>query len=542
MTRPETTFNLIDEPWIPVRSTDRQPREISIRGLIAEASTIQAVGGDIPTQAFAIQRVLLAIVRRAIDWGKDPLKRWGEIWRAGELPLPEVESYLRKVHHRFDLLHTVAPFYQVADFETAAGVFRPVELLITDIPAGAKYFTTRAGAGAERLTLAEAARWVVHSQAFDPSGIKSGDLRDPRTKGGKGYPIGVAWCGQLGGVLFEGRNVFQTLILNTVLRNTNGTTTWPSDVPVWEQTHPGVSQREDAAPLGPCDVLTWQSRRIKLQCNGEFVTGAIVGNGDQISSHNHHDIEFSTPWRFSEPQSKKFGEIRYFPSQFDPDRSLWRGIEGLLADLPSQDGKPAPRLAPGVVNWIDHLVEEELLDRSVSIRPHALALQYINQSSVVGASIDDMLRIKVALIGRRSQPRVFANRAVQVANDSVTALANLAGNLAEAAGGDPDGRRATARANAYFALDAPYRQFVAQLDDETEFEEHFDKWQRQVREIVGAMGRDLISSAGEPAWKGRLVRERWLDSSLASGFFWSALHKALPAAFETEPIQKGDQR
>jgi CRISPR system Cascade subunit CasA len=542
MSKSETTFNLIDEPWIPVRSTDRQLREISIRDLLAEASTIHAVGGDIPTQAFAIQRVLLAIVRRAIDWGKYPLQRWGEIWRAGELPLPEVESYLRKVHHRFDLLHAVTPFYQVADFETAAGVFKPVELLIADIPAGAKYFTTRAGAGAERLTLAEAARWVMHSQAFDASGIKSGDPRDPRTKAGKGYPIGIAWCGQLGGVLFEGRNLFQTLVLNTVLRNTNGTTTWPSDLPVWEQDHPDVNEREDRTPRGPCDVLTWQSRRIKLQCNGKFVTGAIVGNGDQISSHNHQDIEFSTSWRHSEPQSKKFGEIRYFPAQFDPDRSLWRGIEGLLADLPSQDGKPAPRLAPGVVNWIDYLVEKELLDRSVSVRPHALALQYINQSSVVGASIDDALQIKVALIGRVSQPRVFANRAVQAANDAVTALANLAGNMAEAAGGDADGRRTTARANAYFALDAPYRQWVAQLDDDTEFDEHFAQWQRQVREIVGAMGRDLISSAGEPAWKGRLIRERWLDSSLASGFFWSALHKALPAAFETGPIQKGDQR
>ena len=59
------------------------------------------------------------------------MQRWGEIWRAGELPLAEVESYLRKVHHRFDLLDTVTPSYQVADFETAAGVFRLVELLIT---------------------------------------------------------------------------------------------------------------------------------------------------------------------------------------------------------------------------------------------------------------------------------------------------------------------------------------------------------------------------------------------------------------------------
>ncbi|AGB27118.1 CRISPR-associated protein, Cse1 family (plasmid) [Mycobacterium sp. JS623] len=546
MTTLGDTFNLIDQPWIPVRSIDGRSREVSIGELFTEAPVIRAVGGDIPTQAFAIQRVLLAIVRRAIDWSEDPVRRWGELWRAGEFPRAEVESYLRTVHHRFDLLDTVAPFYQVADLQTAAGVFKPVDLLIADRPTGAKYFTTRAGAGAQRLSLAEAARWVVHCQAFDPSGIKTGDLRDPRTKDGKGYPIGIAWCGQLGGVLLEGSNLFETMMLNTVLRNTNGTATWPSDVPVWERTHPEVGERDDTAPLGPCDVLTWQSRRIKLQHDGKFVNGAIVGNGDRISPHNRQDIEFCTAWRHSEPQSKQFGETRYLPAQFDPDRSLWRGIEGLLADIPSQDGKPAPRLAPGVVNWIDYLVAEKLLDRSVRIRPHALALQYTNawtpKPNGVVASIDDALQIKVALIGRRSQPRVFANRAVQAANDSATALANLAGNLAEAAGGNAQLRKATARAAAYFALDAPYRQWVADLDEDTDLEEHCAQWQRQVREIIGANGRDLISSAGKSAWKGRMLGQRLLDSSLASKYFWSALRSALPAAFDTEPPQEGEQQ
>lgn len=542
MTTAQETFNLIDEPWIPVQPSNGSPREVSIRDLFAEATAIRVVGGDIPTQAFAIQRILLAIVRRAIDWGIDPLDRWEKVWGEGNLPLRDIEDYLDRVRDRFDLLHPATPFYQVTDFETTAGAFKPVELLITDIPSGAKYFTTRAGVGAECLTFAEAARWIVHCQTFDPSGIKSGDPRDERTKNGKGYPIGIAWGGQLGGVVFEGRNLFETLMLNNVLRNQAGTSAWPLDAPVWEREHPDVCERPDLIPLGPNDVLTWQSRRIKLQHNGEFVTGALVGNGDQISSHNHQDVEFMTSWRFSEPQSKKFGENRFFPRAFDPDRSLWRGIESLLADLPDMDGKRARGLAPGVVHWIDYLAHEASLDRSFPIRPHALGLQYINQSSVVGASIDDVLQITVALIGQRSQPRKFANRAVQVADESVTALARLAGNLAEAAGGDAEGRRATARASAYFALDAPFRQWVAKLGDDTEFEGYFDAWQRQIREMVGGMGRDLISSAGEPAWKGRLVRERWLDSSLASGFFWSALQTALPAAFETESAQKGDLR
>lgn len=534
-----TTFNLIDEQWIPIRDTNGQSREVSLRDLLVQAHNFASIGGELPTHTFAIARIALAVVRSAIGWTKRPVERWHEIWRVGALPIGDVEDYLDRVHDRFDLLDPLTPFYQVADFETTSGAVKSVELLITDIPAGEKYFTTRAGDGAARLDFAEAARWVVHCQTFDQSGIKSGDPRDPRTRGGKGYPIGIAWGGQLGGVLFEGGNLFETLMLNTVLRSQSESTVEPTDTPVWEREHPDVTERSDVTPLGIADILTWQSRRIRLQHNGTFVTGAVIGNGDKIASHNQQRVEFMTQWRFSDVQSKKFNEYRYFPRQFDPDRALWRGIESLLADIPDMDGRPERGLAPGVVHWIDYLVNLDILPRTLQIRPHALALQYINQSSVIGASVDDVLTIKVALIDRNSQARVYANRAVQVADDCVTALVNLASNLAAASGGDAERPRATTRSETYFALDGPYRNWLAALDDDSDVGDYFAGWQFQVRGIVGGRARELIASAGEPAWKGRMIRDRWLDSSLASGYFWSALRKTIPAAFDTGTIQKG---
>ncbi|MFZ2530631.1 MAG: type I-E CRISPR-associated protein Cse1/CasA [Rhodococcus sp. (in: high G+C Gram-positive bacteria)] len=530
-------FNLIDEPWIPVRTRDGGVGERSIRSILCESSSIRVVSGDIPTQAFAIQRLLLAIVRRAIDWGRKPVPRWEQIWQERTLPQQEIGDYLDRVHDRFDLLDPTRPFYQVADFETAAGGFKPPSLLISDIPSGAKYFTTRAGAGADRLDFAEAARWVVHCQCFDPSGIKSGDPRDPRTKGGKGYPIGIAWGGQLGGVLFEGRNLFETLMLNTVLRTSSGSTVHDDDLPPWEREHPGIAEREDADPVGPVDSLTWQSRRIRLQHNDNHVVGVLVGNGDAIRSFNQHHVEFMTAWRFSPVQSKKFGEPRYFPRSLDPDRSLWRGLDALLAD--TQVSGSEHGFGAGVSNWIDFLVEEDILDRSLFVRPHALALEYINNSSIIGASIDDEVRIRVSVIGRGSELRVYATRAVQIADDAVAALVNLAGNLVDAAGGDSTSTRQSTRAQAFFALDEPYLTWLAELGDEIGLEAHVEAWQAQVRAIVSDIGSDLIAAAGDPAWKGRMVRDRWLDSSLASGFFWSALRKALPAAFDSATIQKG---
>ena len=537
MTASAVSFNLIDRPWIPVRTLDGRMEDRSIRSVLTDAASIRVVSGDIPTQAFAIQRLLLAIVRRAVDWGRKPVSRWEQMWEERSLPQQEIEDYLDRVHNRFDLLHPTEPFYQVADFETSAGVFRPVALLISDIPSGAKYFTTRAGSGAERIGLAEAARWVVHCQCFDPSGIKSGDQRDPRTKGGKGYPIGVAWGGQLGGLVFEGHTLFETLMLNTVLHTSGGSTVHDDDLPPWERDHSGVTERDDPDPTGPVDALTWQSRRICLQHDGDHVVGVLIGNGDAMRSFNQHHVEFMTAWRYSEIQSKKFGEPRYFPRTLDPNRSLWRGLDALLAD--TQESGHGRGFGAGVSNWIDFLVGRRILDQDLLVRPHALGFEYINNSSIIGASIDDEVRLRVSVMGRGSELRVYANRAVQVADEAVSALVNLAGNLVDAAGGDSSAARQSTRARAFFSLDDPYLTWLEHLGDDTDPEAHLDSWQRTVRDIVSDIGNALISDAGEPAWKGRMVRDRWLDASLASGFFWSALRKAVPAAFDTTIREKG---
>nr|WP_254900421.1 type I-E CRISPR-associated protein Cse1/CasA [Rhodococcus sp. 1168] len=440
---------------------------------------------------------------------------------------------LARFRSRFDLLDPVHPFFQVSSFESSKAEHKPISLLISDIPAGAKYFTTRAGAGAAKLDLAETARWVIHCQAFDFSGIKTGDPRDPRTKSGKGYPIGVGWAGQLGGVLFEGRTLFQTLMLNTVLRTSDSSALVPDDLPVWERAHPCVGERADGPPAGVADLLTWQSRRIHIKYEGRFAVGVIVGIGDPVDSHNRQSVEFMTRWRYSDVQSKKFGEPRYFPKSFSPDRGLWRGVEGLLADTAPAPGKPKD-LAPGTSDWLDILLYHEILNGADSVRPHAFALEYITQSSVIGAAVDDQLNLRIALFGRTGEGRQYAADAVKAADLAVAAVVQLAGTLAEAAGGKADGPRTTARARGFFALDQPFRQWIADLGASGDYDAYLDHWQREARFVVSKIGRELIEQSGASAWKGRMVGERWLDTAIASGYFWGALRKALPNAFSEE--------
>lgn len=178
---------------------------------------------------------------------------------------------------------------QVAGLHTATGATSGLSKLIAEVPDGAPYFTTRAGDGLSHVGPAEAARWVVHCQAFDPSGIKSGAVGDPRVKGGKGYPIGVGWCGNLGLVIAEGRDLAETLLLNLVLDHPSTA----EDVPVWEREEPLTAAVDPVLATrgrshGPVELLVWQSRRIRLIPRDDGnVVDALVWDVDDALAEWH---------------------------------------------------------------------------------------------------------------------------------------------------------------------------------------------------------------------------------------------------------------
>ena len=60
-----TTFNLVDQQWIPVVSQNWQRREISLTELFNSWETFREIQADNPPTTLAIYRFLLAILHRA---------------------------------------------------------------------------------------------------------------------------------------------------------------------------------------------------------------------------------------------------------------------------------------------------------------------------------------------------------------------------------------------------------------------------------------------------------------------------------------------
>ena len=110
-------FNLIDEPWIRVLDDAGTAKEVSLLELFHQAPKLKCLANDLPTQDFAILRVVLAILQRSIspmlddlDEDMEPAEVWGQLWEASELPMDVIEVYLAKWHDRFDLFDPERPY------------------------------------------------------------------------------------------------------------------------------------------------------------------------------------------------------------------------------------------------------------------------------------------------------------------------------------------------------------------------------------------------------------------------------------------------
>ncbi|MFJ2769739.1 type I-E CRISPR-associated protein Cse1/CasA [Streptomyces sp. NPDC087300] len=538
------TFNLITSPWLPAQLLDGGAAELSLLEVFARAREVRRLVGDLPTQDFALLRLLLAILHDAVD-GPAELEDWGELWES-EKPFAAVPEYLDRHKDRFDLLHAEAPFFQVAGLRTAKDEVAPLNRLVADVPNGEPFFTMRTGI--TQLTCAEAARWLVHAHAFDPAGIKSGMVGDLRARSGKVYPLGVGSAGGLGGLSAEGDTLRETLLLNLIARDEgiiDSGRPADSDLPAWHRA-PATSEAADETrlaqgPAGPRDLYTWQSRRLRLQPGDGGITGVVLGYGDPLTPHAHWKLEPMSGWRRSAAQEKKQSRpVVYMPRQHDPNRAAWRGLGALLpARRSSHDdtGRGTPESLPaGVVSWCSMLITEGFIDQGALIRLRVVGAVYGTQQSVIDEVVDDSVVLPVVLLHEENPD--FGATAVDAVHDAqhaVTALGQLAANLARAVGSASAPADDAARDLGFGALDGPYREWLTGLRPGTDPQEARTVWQTTVRHEITRLGQMLLDSAGSAASEGRLVEmpgagPRWVDDARAEIWFRQRLNHVLPPA------------
>ncbi|GAA1160181.1 hypothetical protein GCM10009654_15520 [Streptomyces hebeiensis] len=543
------SFDLVTRPWLPVQRLDGRTEELSLLDVFTQAHDVRRLVGDLPTQELSLLRLLLAILYDTVD-GPRELEDWAELWQS-KAPFADVPEYLRTHQQRFDLLHPEKPFFQVADLHTAKSEIASLNRIVADVPNGDPFFAMR-HPGTERLSYAEAARWLVHTHAYDPSGIKSAMAGDEkRAKSGKVYPLGVGSTGNLGGVFAEGATLRETLLLNLIALGEGivdmeaGEGTGNDDLPAWRRQPcgPGPFTEDPSVrrPSGLRDLYTWQSRRVRLHVQGGEVTGVVLGYGDPLTPYAPWKLEPMSGWRRSPTQEKKQGrQLVYMPRQHDPSRAAWRGLASLLPARRSttdDSGRGTPDSLPsGIVKWLAMLTTEGELNPLALIRVRLVGAVYGTQQSVVDEIVDDAVALPLVLLHEENPAHgAAAVDAVKDADDAVAALGQLAGNLARAIGSDPTAAIGTARDLGFGELDGPYRRWLTGLTGQSDLEAAREQWQTTVRGRMVRLGRGLLDSVGPSASEGKVadipgIGKLWINDARAELWFHQRLRKALPTA------------
>ena len=507
----EIEFNLLTEPWIRVRLRDNTVREVSLTEALVSAQDYVDLAGEMPTQNAAVLRLLLAVLftvfsrvdakgcPRPLEQSDDALERWSELWQLGHFPAEPVRDYLEQWKDRFWLFHPTHPFWQVpqAKIGTEYGAAMLNGEMI-ESKNKLRLFPLYAGQNKEQLSYPQAARWLLSVNGFDDTSLK------PK---GKDLPsISVGWLGTLGFIQALGDTLYETLMLNlTLLRD--GRECWGGSKPCWERENPRSGERtEVCCPDDPAQLLTLQSRRLLLHRTGEIVDKAFALGGDFFSKENAF-AEQMTIWRTM--PVKKNEPVVFVPCRHDPAKQFWREFPAVFC----QDGGHRP----GVVCWIEKLQERrlKLLDPRRKVHFRIVGVLYGTQNHIDDI-FSDSLTFQAGLLDELSKRwTVRINREVQRCEDAAKLIGTLCKELKIAGGldynqvkGFMEVQKVTedARAQFYFAVDQPFRQWLQAIDPEQDDpDEAALRWQTQARNIAEKLGKQMVMEAGNAALKGHRI-------------------------------------
>ncbi len=260
-------FNLLDEPWIPVRTPTGEVRDINLSDALLNAHDFAALAETAPPNLIALHRILLALLHRALTlhhgkWSDRDRARW---YREG-LPEAPIRAYLAQWRERFWLFHPSEPFMQVAalaqaeetrekfkartqiQLEGASGNTPVVfDHALDDLPQSAPF--------------AVAVRNLLGFLQFTPGGLVK-TLRDSDKAGA---------LANTAAVMPSGGNLLETLVLGLHPYSVTAT----DDLPCWERPAPSIAmlRAEPTLASGPNDRYSRLSRAVLLE--PEYATAQV---------------------------------------------------------------------------------------------------------------------------------------------------------------------------------------------------------------------------------------------------------------------------
>lgn len=347
------TFNLIDNPWIPVVTTSNESALLSLKTLLSNPQNYLRIESDTPLETVAIYRFVLALLYRALQ-GPSNTRQAASFWEKG-FPIEKIQSYLESYYTRFDIFDDSQPFYQLVDLPLEGYAQNWRKISVAEGPGNTTAtFNPVARRGApgvlmDWITPAQAARKLLEHQTFVLGGlIKKFITSAP------GAPSATHAM-----VMVQGKNLLQTLILQLVKYDYQED--W--DAPVWEKPPfqmAWVRQDPVVNIQGFSQLYTWFSRSIRFY--PELVEGKWVVRQLAYASG------LRPQWAHEEQRDPMvasiIGKKGYYPLGLKSHRALWRDYHVLIPQSRQME-KEAPCVVEHALTVYDAMSLEQNLQYQI---------------------------------------------------------------------------------------------------------------------------------------------------------------------------------
>ncbi|MDA0564155.1 type I-E CRISPR-associated protein Cse1/CasA [Streptomonospora sp. S1-112] len=377
---PPPAFDLVSQPWIPVRwhaesAADQRPRAVGLAELFSRAHEIAGIDLPLPPAESGLMRLLYAMTAQItglIDIADhdDFHDAREELLETGALPADAVAAYFAATHRCFDLFDARRPFLQdprlVEECRDSKGapVTSGVNKLVWGRVAGntQMWLSHDSDARPRPVPAAEAAWHLIAWLYYGPSGMST-----PRVVGDTSARNTTA--GPLRSTISYhpmGDTLLETLLLGVPVCDDG-----PGGPAPWERT-------DLPDPLGLPEAPTGLMR---LLC-GRFRHALLL----TPSADGSEVIDARITWAWRQPhapaedpyliyQHSKKGD-RY-ARRADADRAIWRDVDAMLREKPGHNGERRPVVIDNLAELAESTAFGERLDR---IRVRALGFDQEGQA------------------------------------------------------------------------------------------------------------------------------------------------------------------
>lgn len=523
-------FNLLDEPWISVIVDEKGHNKlVSITDVFKHASEYKALAGDMKTQDFALLRVLLAAIHtvfsrydiqgnsREFDSGEDSeddfneetMDIWREVWNSKKFP-DAVFKYLEQWHDHFYLFDDKYPFFQVLkqDIDSKKlGGKSPSEIsgkninrLISESNNKIAVFSPKDNVDNNKSSLTEPqlARWIITLQSY-------AGLADKTMFGTEKYKASKGWLFDLGGIEIIGANLFETLMLNCVLV---GDVQSPEkkQKPCWE--YSGTENIENSFYETFIDnvsqLYTRWSRAIYINPDISIdkpISVSIVKLPD--INHKNAFIEPMTVWQYNKEGENK---DKYTPRKHRTEEAMWRSF-GLLTSQELYDGS-VKNHKPGIMEWLNE-IKHDIAGSSISLQAISMKDDGNSTSWVPTDEICDTLYIdEVVVTDNADDGWVYRiNNEVEYTRSAIGFIyKQFLLDICEIRNrSKDDATKYSAKyiSQAYFLVDQPFREWLANIKPKDSMNERCTQWRNTLHNILIDEAKGMLENATLRDFTGR---------------------------------------